>query len=71
MKSKDINIISKQKQVKISSIPVLLITVSAYINSTEVEMITDSVIMRTATETMITNIHNLMNADNYDYPTPL
>lgn len=41
LKSEDNNISLKQKQVKISSIPVLLITVSAYINSKEVAMITD------------------------------
>lgn len=71
IKSEDNNIISKQKQSKITTVEVLLITVSAYIYSIVVYMITDSVIMRTATETMITNIHNLMNADNYYYFTPL
>lgn len=70
-KSEDININLKQKKAKIPTIEVLLITVSAYIYSIVVYMITDSVIMRTATETMITNIHNLMNADNYYYITPL
>ena len=40
-KSEDININLKQKQAKIPTVEVLLITVSAYINSKEVAMITD------------------------------
>lgn len=40
-KSEDININLKQKQANITTIEVLLITVSAYINSKEVAMITD------------------------------
>lgn len=41
IKLEDISISLKQKQANITTIEVLLITVSAYINSKEVAMITD------------------------------
>ena len=50
--SENINISLKQKKANITTFKVILIIVSAYMTSKEVEMKTASVIMKTATESM-------------------
>lgn len=52
IKSQNINISLKQKKANITTFKVILIIVSAYMTSKEVEMKTASVIMKTATESM-------------------
>jgi hypothetical protein len=52
IKSENINISLKQKKANITTIKVILITVSAYMTSKEVEMKTASVIMKAATESI-------------------
>lgn len=52
IKSENINISLKQKKANITTIIVILITVSVYMTSMGVDMKTDTVIIRTATESM-------------------